>query len=389
MCTRIFNNLNPDITMTGRNFDWHYPLDTYLYRLPAGGEMRIGAEPADLSASNPHMTWQAKHASICIYLGNDKLGFAAIDGINEHGLAVNGLEDLLAHFENDADIISKDGSATVNIIKMINEDRKAFFDKLPIPKNSKLLSSLRWVQFVLDSFDSVSSAANYFRENPDNLFVYSGNVPDGHVKVTKTKLHLALSDSTGNSAIIELRGDGFSINESPEYNVLTVTPRFEIQQLLVKPWLTKWQDPTSVSGMNIYDVPGGTATHQRFARASYHYMFSSPLSDAQSILAQTRSLMATCATPIGCNYKQSHDADVTPSANTLWCSISEHNQQRYHLVNSSTLLHQWTDFEDLGRECQRVQMIDANKNDTQDLAVTAYGNITEHMQTCPAPFIEI
>jgi penicillin V acylase-like amidase (Ntn superfamily) len=387
MCTRIFNNLNSSIPMTGRNFDWHYPLNTYIYRLPAGDATRFGADQT-LPGKNGYITWQAEHASICTYLGSDKLGFAAIDGINEHGLVANGLEDILANFNNAADIITGDGSLPENILKMIEADRNAFFDELPIPENAKLLCSLRWVQFVLDKFDSVRSAAEYFNENPDNIFVYSGNVPDGRDKVTKTKLHLTLSDSTGNSAIIELRGNGFSVNESPEYNVATVTPRFEIQQLLLKPWLDKWQDPKGVAGLTLYDVPGGTATHQRFARANYFYIFSTPFTDEQSVLAQTRSLMATCATPLGCHFKQNKDDDLIPSATSLWCSVSDHSNHRYHLINSLTLVHQWADFKGLEQECQRALLIDANSSESDDLSVTCYGDLGDYMQTCSIPFMQ-
>ncbi|MER2491594.1 linear amide C-N hydrolase [Catenovulum sediminis] len=382
MCTRIFNSLNQEEPMTGRNFDWHYPLNTFLYSQPKGIK-RVGG---DINVGNSEcIIWQAQYASTCTYLGSDNLGLAAIDGINEKGLAVNGLEDLLAHFPN---IFSKQellSDFPLLLSKSIEEDRLEFIAEHDIPNQSKLLSSLRWVQFVLDNFDSVKSAAQYFRDNEQNLFIYSGDVPDGHEKKTKTKLHLTLSDPSGNSAIIEIRGKGFSVNESANYNVATVTPRYEVQQLLMQYWLEKWEKPAGVAGLHVYDVPGGTATHQRFARANYYYKFSNASADKQGVLSQTRALMATCATPIGLNLKQDNSQETIPSANTLWCSVSEHNSNRYHLINTETLTHQWLDLEFNEAVCQRVLLIKTDPNISEPLALKP-GALNQHLTACPAPF---
>lgn len=383
MCTRLFNNLNPLIPMTGRNFDWHYPLNTFLYRLPASEEVRSGVEKNALKNHEP-MVWRSYYNSICTYLGSKELGYASIDGINEKGLVVNGLEDLLAHFQDAQMLLSEEGSLPLKVLNMIEEDRKAFTDKISIPTGTKLLCSLRWVQFVLDQFDSVRVAADYFRRNPDNIFVYSGEVPDGREEVAKAKLHLTLSDKSGNSAIIELRGDGFIVNESPDYTVATVTPRFEVQQLLLKPWLKKWQDPNQAFGLTLFDVPGGTATHQRFARASYFYHFSQPCWNEQSVLAQTRSLMATCATPLELHLEAKPGPESTPSATTRWSSISEHLRLRYHHFNSSSLLHQWADFSDFDKHCERVLLVKSVETDEEESS--DFGNVTQSMRKCPIPF---
>ncbi|MGC9491285.1 hypothetical protein [Vibrio genomosp. F10] len=54
--------------MIGRNFDWHYPLTTYLYRQQANGEVRVGGQ-FDLTTPHTSLEWKVDHASICAYLG--------------------------------------------------------------------------------------------------------------------------------------------------------------------------------------------------------------------------------------------------------------------------------------------------------------------------------
>ncbi|WP_394248469.1 linear amide C-N hydrolase [Vibrio profundi] len=393
MCTRIFNSLNINTPMTGRNFDWHNPLTTYLYHQPASKALRIGFDlPSD--SNEEAITWNATYASICTYLVDDaktslattngNQNFATIDGINEKGLVVNGLEDLLAHFEDASRLLTESDSTPKDVIDIIKTDMQAFNDTLKAPEGSSLLSSNRWVQFVLDKFDSVRSAADYFRSNPDNLFIKSGEVPDGKNDGHKVKLHLTLSDSSGNSAIIELRCGKFIVNESPDYHVATVTPRFEVQQLLLQPWLKKWQDPQHFAGLSVYDVPGGTATHQRFARANYFYLFAKPKSDTDEVLAQTRSLMASCATPLGVHLERHPSEDAIPSANTLWTSVNDHRNLCYHFINANTLGHQWLEFDTNTSTTQRVKLIDANSDDSSQTTtpVPNYGELSQHLEPC-------
>jgi len=391
MCTRIFNSLNMKIPMTGRNFDWHNPLTTYLYRQPADKSIRVGIEP---SPNHEAITWQVEHASVCTYLVDDsqpdvvntaRQNFATIDGINDKGLVVNGLEDLLAYFDDASRLISGDNSTPKDILDMLNTDRKAFTDTLQAPEGATLLSSNRWVQFVLDKFSSVKSAVDYFTSNPDNLFIQSGEAPDGSADPNKVKLHLTLSDIAGESAIIELRSGKFSVHysskEQQKYPVATVTPQFRIQLALLQPWLKKWQDPKHFAGLSVYDVPGGTATHQRFARANYFYLFSKPESDKQAVLAQTRSLMASCATPLGVHLERHPSDDTTPSANTLWTSVSDHSQSRYNFVNANTLGHQWLDIDSNATSAERVKLIDANSSESAS-SVPNYGELTDYLQPC-------
>ncbi|MEC4725643.1 linear amide C-N hydrolase [Shewanella sp. D64] len=393
MCTRIFNSLNLEFPMTGRNFDWFSPLTTYLYRIPNSKEIRKGslkqqAHPMEFS-THEVFTWQAKYSSIASLVGNDELGLGSIDGINNQGLAVNGLEDLFAYFEDNDNIIDAGKIKPLALLKAIEKDRKAFLDQLEIGEDAQLLSSLRWVQFTLDCFDTVKAASNYFRENPDRLYIYSDDVPDGLDTVTKAKLHLTLSDREGNSAIIELRDGKFKIYESPEYNVATVNPGYDIQLELLKPWQKKWQQEVQIqdtlAGFTLFEVPGGPVSQQRFARAAYYYEFSQSASNRQNALAQTRALMASTATPL-CYNSMKHATVKGQSSNTQWCSVSDHAALSYHLISTYTMAPVWVNFDSPSDACERLLILERD-TDGEAISSALMGDVQQQLRPCNNPFI--
>ncbi|GIU26720.1 linear amide C-N hydrolase [Shewanella schlegeliana] len=393
MCTRIFNSLNPEFPMTGRNFDWFSPLTTYLYRIPKSKELRTGslkqqAHPVEFS-NHDVFTWQAKYASIASLVGNDQLGLGSVDGINSQGLAVNGLEDLFAYFEDNDKIIDDGKIKPLALLKAIDKDRNAFLDQLNIPEDAQLLSSLRWVQFTLDCFDTVEAATSYFSQNPDQLYIYSDDVPDGLDTTTKAKLHLTLSDRNGDSAIIELRDNGFKIYHNRKYNVATVNPGYDVQLALLKPWQKKWQQEVhlqdTLAGFTLFDLPGGPVSQQRFARAAYYYEFSQPASNRQNALAQTRALMAATATPL-CYNSMKHSSVKGQSSNTLWCSVSEHAALRYHLINTYSIAPVWVSFDNPSNNCERLLILERSSTG-EAISSELMGDVQQQLRPCDNPFV--
>lgn len=57
-----------------------------------------------------------------------------------------------------------------------------------------------WTQYVLDNFGTVSEAVGALRG--DGIYIDAPDMPNG----TKSRLHLAISDATGDSAILEYIG---------------------------------------------------------------------------------------------------------------------------------------------------------------------------------------
>ncbi|MGF1762698.1 linear amide C-N hydrolase [Aliivibrio kagoshimensis] len=98
------------------------------------------------------------------------------------------------------------------------------------------LSILRWAQFTLDMFENVSKAVEYYESNSIHLVME--DVPDG--SKMKTKIHLTLSDATGDSAIIEVRLGKVSIFHNEQYRIATKQPSYDMQLTLTEYWRYIW-----------------------------------------------------------------------------------------------------------------------------------------------------
>lgn len=132
-------------------------------------------------------------------------GYAAVDGLNEAGLAVNGLYDSHVNYG-------------------------------PTDGKGHFLSANRWVQFVLDRFANVQQAIQYFATR--NITIVSELLPD--TSDTQSHLHLALSDAEGNSGVIEVRNGRFDLYESRHDTVVTNQPDYETQRMLTAYWQYIW-----------------------------------------------------------------------------------------------------------------------------------------------------
>jgi choloylglycine hydrolase len=156
--------------VAGRIMNWPEDTRTNLWAFPRGAE-RVG-----LAGKNP-LKWTAKYGSVAA-------GFydtATADGVNEKGLAVSVL------WLDEADYGTRDES---------------------VPG----LSTTLWGQFYLDTFATVADAVKFTEATPFQLVP----VTDGK---DVSRLHLALADVTGDSAVIEYdagkprayRGRGYAV----------------------------------------------------------------------------------------------------------------------------------------------------------------------------------
>ncbi|MCE2596693.1 linear amide C-N hydrolase [Motilimonas cestriensis] len=138
MCTRILNNINKNHVTVGRNMDWEFPLQATLFMHPAHGK-RVGMSAAEAEKegldSSQVRRWKVKHATIATMVGDDINGYGFCDGMNDQGLVANALYDTTCTFGDGA-----------------------------LAENQKGLSVLRWGQFILDRFASVSEAVNFLQK---------------------------------------------------------------------------------------------------------------------------------------------------------------------------------------------------------------------------------
>ena len=81
----------------------------------------------------------------------------------------------------------------------------------------------------------------------------------------ESTLHLAITDETGNTAILEYLDGKLNIHEGKEYRVMTNSPRYE-EQLANRYW-------EEIGGLVM--LPGTNRASDRFVRASF-YIKQSP-----------------------------------------------------------------------------------------------------------------
>ncbi|QIL91127.1 linear amide C-N hydrolase [Microbulbifer harenosus] len=244
MCTRTLWLESGQGPIAGRNMDWAQSLGTNLWVLPAGAE-RTGID----KDPNP-LKWKSKHASLVA----TAYDLATVDGLNEKGLATHVL------WLTESDYGERD------------------------PAQLGLSVSL-WAQFYLDQFDSVEACVAYTKKHQIQVR------PQGDpVSGRWSTVHLALSDATGDSAVIEYIDGVAKVHHSRKYTVMTNSPPFD-QQLQ---HLAKYQG----LGGDL-PLPGTTEAADRFVRASYYLSKLPPADSPRQAYAALLSVMRNAAQPFG------------------------------------------------------------------------------------------
>ncbi|MCD1633926.1 linear amide C-N hydrolase [Martelella mediterranea] len=110
-----------------------------------------------------------------------------------------------------------------------------------------------WAQYFLDNCGSVAEAVADFEANPFD--VVAADVPDQPGRLAK--VHLSLSDASGDSALLEWLDGELVIHHGPQYRTMTNDPPYD-QQLAVKSY---WQDVNPREAL-----PGTTRSSDRSRR---------------------------------------------------------------------------------------------------------------------------
>jgi len=304
MCTRAFNNKSEDYLTTSRNMDWKTQLPTSLFTFKKGlKKSGMNSDTIDDSV----LIWTSIYDSVVTMVGNENSGFGASDGMNSNGLVANVL------YDSNAQYIRKDSDFT------------------------KKLDVLRWVQYVLDMYGSVSEVVNEFTKN--NIQIIGSKVPDSESDAT---LHLSISDKHSDSAIIELVQGKFCIHHSKAFTIMTNEPNFDTQIKLNDYWRWQW---SSENKFPSHTIPGGPFPTDRFERAAFYLHHVDAPVNSKDSLAQSKSIVANASVPIGFNLKIDNNPNVAP---TLWSTISDHNNLIYYFYNVRTPNVVWLDLNQLG-----------------------------------------
>ncbi|MFG1462021.1 linear amide C-N hydrolase [Xanthobacter sp. DSM 24535] len=293
MCTRTLYVGDDGFAVTGRNMDWKEDMLSNLWVFPAGCA-RTGAAGANA------LSWTSKYGSLAVS------GYEAgtPDGLNEKGLAANALY-------------------------LVESDYGAPRDDRPS------LSIALWAQYVLDMFASVAEAVAALRADPFNIL--APVLPNG----APAALHLAVSDTSGDSAIFEYIGGVLTIHHDRSYAVMTNSPSYDQQLALDAYW-------KQVGGLVF--LPGTNRAADRFARASFlleslprkadpHYIRGIPgQSYEHQAIAAVLSLQRAVSVPLGIS-----TVDQPNISSTIWRSICDHRNLVYYFDSATRPNTFWVD----------------------------------------------
>lgn len=281
-CTRAVY-LGPDgMVLTGRTMDWREDPQTNLYIFPRGIERR--------GANTGHtIRWRSKYGSLSA-AGYD-IGIA--EGMNEAGLVAS----LLFLPES--------------VYERPDDDRP-------------VMGLSIWTQYVLDNFATVAEAVAELRK--EAFRIDAPDLPGG----VQSRLHLAVSDATGNSAIFEYLDGRLSIHEGREYQVMTNSPAYDKQLAINEYW-------KQIGGLVM--LPGTNRSSDRFVRASFYIHAVEQSADPRIATAAVFSVMRNVSVPYGI---------TTPGkpniASTRWRSVCDQKNRVYYFEPTLSPETFWVDF---------------------------------------------
>ena len=280
-CTRAVY-IGPDrMVITGRTMDWKEDIQSNLYVFPRGME-RVSYDQGKV------LNWASKYGSI-IATGYD---IGTCDGMNEKGLVANLL-----------------------FLPESNYTR---------PNDTRPVMGIAvWTQYVLDNFATVSEAVAELKK--EVFRIDAPHMPNG----SASTLHLSISDETGNSAILEYIDGNLIIHEGKEYQVMTNSPRYDLQLAINDYW-------KEVGGVQM--LPGTNRSSDRFVRASFYVHAIPQTSDSKIAVPSVLSIIRNVSVPFGIS-----TPDKPYISSTRWRSLSNQKDKVYYFESTLTPNLFWVD----------------------------------------------
>lgn len=262
-------------TVTGRTMDWSEDMQTNLWIFPRGIER-------DGGMGKKGLRWTSRYGSVAASVY--EAGTA--DGMNEKGLVANLL------FLVESEYPDGEGDARPQ------------------------MSIAAWTQYMLDNFATVDEAVAEMRKEPFRpVSVVAPNGAEG-------KVHLAISDASGDSAIFEYLDGELVIHHGRQYQVLTNSPSYDRQLALNAYW-------KEMGGTVM--LPGTNRAADRFARASFYINATRQSADPREAVAAVFSVMRNVSVPRGIS---------TPGqpniSSTLWRTVSDQKSRVYFFEDTAS-----------------------------------------------------
>lgn len=298
-CTRVVYLGADDQIITARSMDWSVDVGTNLWIFPRGMKRSGEAGPNSIQ-------WTSKYGSV-ISSGYD---ISTTDGMNEAGLVAN--------------------------VLWLVESQYPKYDG-----TGPGLSIAAWAQYVLDNFATVDEAVTALSANP--FTIVTDYVPGENRLAT---LHLAISDASGDSAIVEYIDGKQVIHHSPKYQVLTNSPTFDEQLALHSYW-------TQIGGTVM--LPGTNRASDRFTRASFYINAVPKTNDAVESIASVFSVIRNASVPYGLT-----TPDQPNISSTRWRTVSDQKRKLYFFKSALTPNIFWVDLNtiDFSADKGKVQKLD-------------------------------
>lgn len=280
-CTRAVY-LGPDnMVITGRTMDWKEDIMSNIYVFPRGIQ-RAGYNKGET------VNWTSKYGSL-VATGYD---IGTCDGMNEKGLVAS----LLFLPES---VYNRPG-----------DTRPAMGISI-------------WTQYILDNFATVREAVEELKKQ--TFRIDAPRMPNG----PESTLHMAITDETGNSAVLEYLDGNLNIHEGKEYQVLTNSPRYDYQLAINDYW-------KEVGGVQM--LPGTNRSSDRFVRASFYIHAIPQTSDEKIAVPSVLSVMRNVSVPFGIS-----TPDKPHISSTRWRSVSDQKNRIYYFESTLTPNLFWLD----------------------------------------------
>lgn len=269
-------------TVTGRTMDWQEDMHTDLWIFPRGMKRDGGMGKKGLQ-------WTSKYGSVIASVY--EAGTA--DGMNEKGLVANLL------FLVESEYPSPEGD------------------------NRPLVSVSAWTQYVLDSFETVEEAVTELRK--ETFRPVSVVAPNG----VEGKIHLSISDPSGDSAIFEYIHGKLVIHHGRQFQVMTNSPIYDQQLALNEYW-------KQIGGTVM--LPGTNRAADRFARASFYINAAQQSADAKEAVASVFSVMRNVSVPRGISTPNQPNI-----SSTIWRTVADQKNRVYYFEDTASPSVVWVD----------------------------------------------
>jgi penicillin V acylase-like amidase (Ntn superfamily) len=317
-CTRlVYHGANDDV-ITARSMDWKRDTGTNLWIFPRGMKRSGEAGPNSLQ-------WTSRYGSV-IASGYD---ISTTDGINEAGLVAN-------------------------VLWLVESSYPKYDGKKPG------LSIAAWAQFVLDNFATVQEAVDVLSREP--YILVTDQIPGEDRLAT---LHLSLSDSSGDSAIIEYIDGRQVIHHSRQYQVMTNSPIFQEQLALNEYW-------KQIGGTVM--LPGTNRAADRFARASFYVNAIPKSENPVEAIASVFSVVRNTSVPFGIT-----TPDQPNISSTRWRTVADHKRKLYFFESALTPNVFWIDLTriDFSEASGRVRKLDLGPDQSNTFSGVANDQFKE------------